>query len=134
MSRRIALVALVVPDYDAALEFYVGTLGFDLLEDTDLGDGKRWVRIAPPGAETALLIARAADTAQQVAIGNQTGGRVSFFLQTDDFNRDYVAMTDAGVLFEEAPRHEPYGSVAVWRDPFGNRWDLLELKARPAAD
>lgn len=134
MSRRIALVALVVPDYDAALEFYVGTLGFDLLEDTDLGGGKRWVRIAPPGAETALLIARAADTAQQAAIGNQTGGRVSFFLQTDDFNRDYVAMTDAGVLFEEAPRHEPYGSVAVWRDPFGNRWDLLELKALPATD
>ncbi len=131
MRQRIALVALVVPDYDAALAFYVDRLGFDLIEDTDLGAGKRWVRIAPPGAPpqgVELLLARAADPRQRTAIGNQTGGRVGFFLYTDDFARDHAAMQAADVIFEEAPRHEPYGTVAVWRDPFGNRWDLIEPK------
>ncbi len=123
--RRIATVALVVPDYDAALTFYVGKLGFDLLEDVDQGT-KRWVRVAPPGGGAALLLARAEGEAQAAAIGNQTGGRVFLFLDTDDFARDHAAMTAAGVEFEEDLRHEPYGTVAVWRDPFGNRWDLIE--------
>ncbi len=121
--RRIATVALVVPDYDAAIAFYVGRLGFRLLEDIAQG-AKRWVRVAPEDG-TALLLARAEGPAQAAAVGNQTGGRVGFFLHTDDFARDHAAMLAAGVAFEEAPRHEPYGTVAVWRDPFGNRWDLI---------
>ena len=120
-------VTLVVPDYDAAIAFYVGVLGFDLRADRDLGGGKRWVLVAPPGAASALLLARADGTAQEAAIGQQTGGRVGFFLMSDDFAADYARMLAAGVIFEEAPRHEPNGSVAVWRDPFGNRWDLLHL-------
>lgn len=119
-------MALVVPDYDAALAFYVGKLGFDLLEDVDQGT-KRWIRVAPAGGGgAALLLARAEGPAQSAAIGNQTGGRVSLFLTTDDFARDHALMTAAGVEFEEPPRQEPYGTVAVWRDPFGNRWDLIE--------
>ncbi|MCX7889278.1 MAG: VOC family protein [Rhodobacteraceae bacterium] len=125
MPARIAAVTLVVPDYDAAIAFYVGRLGFTLMADADLGDGRRWVTVAPPGGGTALLLARAADDRQRAAIGNQTGGRVGFFLQTDDFAGDHAAMVAAGILFEEAPRTEPYGIVAVWRDPFGNRWDLI---------
>ena len=125
MRRRIGAVALVVPDYDAAIAFYVGTLGFELRGDADLGGGKRWVTVAPPGAETALLLARAATGAQAAAVGNQTGGRVGFFLETDDFDREHAAMRAAGVTFEEPPRTEAYGRVAVWRDPFGNRWDLI---------
>ncbi|MDO6730392.1 VOC family protein [Marinovum sp. 2_MG-2023] len=127
MSRHICLVALVVPDYDAAIAFYVDAVGFDLLEDSDLGGGKRWVRIAPKGAQTAILLARAVDDQQQAAVGNQTGGRVGFFLQTDDFAADHTRMTRAGVTFEEPPRDESYGRVAVWRDPFGNRWDLIQF-------
>ena len=130
MARRhLSAVALVVPDYDAAIAFYTGALGFDLIEDTDLGEGKRWVLVAPPGAETRLLLARAATPEQRAAIGNQTGGRVGFFLKTTDFEADYARMTARGVEFEEAPRHEAYGRVAVFRDPFGNRWDLLESAA-----
>jgi catechol 2,3-dioxygenase-like lactoylglutathione lyase family enzyme len=128
VKRRIATVALVVPDYDAGLDFYVGKLGFDLLEDLDQGS-KRWVRVAPPGGGAALLLARAEGKVQAAAIGNQCGGRVFLFLETDDFARDHAAMTAAGVVFEEAPRQEPYGTVAVWRDPFGNRWDLIEHRA-----
>lgn len=129
--RRLATVTLVVPDYDAAISFYCGRLGFDLLQDIDLGEGKRWVTVAPQngGAGAAILLARAASSTQEAAIGNQTGGRVGFFLESDDFARDHAAMLAAGVSFEEQPRHEPYGIVAVWRDPFGNRWDLLERKA-----
>ncbi|MGR3433451.1 MAG: VOC family protein [Shimia sp.] len=122
----ISLVALVVPDYDAALDFYVRRVGFDLLEDTDLGGGKRWVRVAPPGGGTALLIARAVGADQEAAIGRQTGGRVGFFLETDDLAADHARMIAAGIRFEAAPRTEPYGTVAVWRDPWGNRWDLLQ--------
>ncbi|WP_095590853.1 VOC family protein [Actibacterium ureilyticum] len=122
----ISAVALVVPDYDAAIAFYVGTLGFDLICDIPQ-DGKRWVLVAPPGAtECRLLLARAVTGDQRATIGNQTGGRVGFFLTTDDFARDHAAMLAAGVTFEEPPRVEPYGIVAVWRDPFGNRWDLLQ--------
>ena len=126
--QHIGALALVVPDYDAALAFYVGKLGFRLLEDIRQGPEKRWITVMPPGDApgTALLLARAVGPAQQAAIGNQTGGRVFLFLLTDDFARDHAAMQVAGVEFEQAPRHEPYGIVAVWRDPFGNRWDLLE--------
>jgi len=129
MSGGIAAVALVVPDYDDAIAFYVGQAGFRLIEDTDQGGGKRWVLVAAAGGGTALLLARAANPAQRAAIGNQTGGRVGFFLETDDFERDHTAMTAAGVVFEEEPRREVYGLVAVWRDPFGNRWDLLQRAA-----
>ena len=128
MTRFISLITLVVPDYDTAIDFYVTVLGFDLLEDTDLGNGKRWVRVAPKNAETALLLAKATTPDQQTAIGNQTGGRVGFFLQTDDFARDYEQMRAKGVDFREPPRDEPYGIVVVFADPFGNKWDLLELR------
>jgi catechol 2,3-dioxygenase-like lactoylglutathione lyase family enzyme len=130
MAQSIDTVALVVPDYDAAIAFYVGTLGWKLLSDLPQGPGKRWVVVAPPGGSgTRLLLARAEGPAQTAAIGNQTGGRVGFFLTTDDFARDHAAMLAAGVTFEEEPRHEPYGTVAVWRDPFGNRWDLIAFQA-----
>lgn len=131
MTRAVATVALVVPDYDDAIGFYVGIMGFELLEDVDQGT-RRWVRVAPPGGNgAALLLAHAEGPAQATAIGNQAGGRVFLFLETDDFGRDHAAMQAAGVLFEEAPRTEPYGRVAVWRDPFGNRWDLIERRASP---
>ena len=133
MARRVATVTLVAPDYAPAIAFYVGALGFELVEDAPLGGGKRWVVVAPPGGAGArLLIARADGPAQQAAIGAQTGGRVFLFLETDDFDRDHAAMTAAGVAFEETPRDEPYGRVAVFRDPFGNRWDLIE-PASPAS-
>lgn len=118
----------MVPDYDAAISFYCGLLGFSLISDVPQ-QGKRWVTIAPPGAPPGachLVLARAVGPAQRAAIGNQTGGRVGFFLSTDDFARDHAAMLAAGVSFEEPPRFEPYGIVAVWRDPWGNRWDLLQ--------
>ncbi|GGE41367.1 extradiol dioxygenase [Primorskyibacter flagellatus] len=127
MSARLHAVALVVPDYDNAIAFYTGPLDFDLMQDTDLGNGKRWVLVRPKGGDTALLLARAVNDDQRAAIGNQTGSRVGFFLHTDDFASDHARMTAAGVTFEEPPRHEPYGTVAVFRDPFGNRWDLLQL-------
>ena len=124
MPARLSAIALVVPDYEAGLAFYVGKLGFRLVEDIDQGR-KRWVVVEPPGGGTRLVLARAEGPVQEAAIGNQAGGRVFLFLQTDDFARDHAGMLAAGVTFEEAPRHEPYGSVAVWRDPFGNRWDLI---------
>ncbi|MEL7105459.1 MAG: VOC family protein [Pseudomonadota bacterium] len=126
MPARVALFALLVPEYDTGLAFYAGVLGWDVTTDLDQGGGKRWVVVTPPGGGTAVLLARAVGPGQTSAIGNQTGGRVGFFLQTDDFARDHAAMIAAGVAFEEAPRVEPYGTVAVWRDPFGNRWDLIE--------
>jgi catechol 2,3-dioxygenase-like lactoylglutathione lyase family enzyme len=123
---RLGLVTLVVSDYDEAIAYYVGVLGFTLVEDTPLGAGKRWVVVAPYGArETALLLARAATAGQRARVGDQTGGRVALFLHTDDFDRDHERMRAAGVVFEEAPRREPYGTVAVFRDLYGNRWDLL---------
>jgi catechol 2,3-dioxygenase-like lactoylglutathione lyase family enzyme len=124
MAARISALALVVPDYDQAIAFYVGKLGFRLAEDIDQGR-KRWVTVEPPGGGARLLLARAEGALQAATIGNQAGGRVFLFLETDDFVRDHAAMLAAGVEFEEAPRHEPYGTVAVWRDPFGNRWDLI---------
>ena len=132
MTKFIAAVALVVPDYDTAVAFYVGKLGFTLTADDALPNGKRWVVVTPPGGQTGLLLAQAANPAQTAAIGNQAGGRVGFFLQTDDFERDHASMLAKGVQFEEQPRHEAYGKVAVFRDPFGNEWDLLEKPARKA--
>lgn len=129
MAQHISAFALVVPDYDVAIAFYVDTLGFDLIEDTQQSPTKRWVLVAPKGTQTRILLAKADKPEQRAAIGNQTGGRVGFFLNTDDFAFDYERMKTAGVFFEEAPRHESYGSVAVFRDPFGNRWDLLQLKS-----
>jgi catechol 2,3-dioxygenase-like lactoylglutathione lyase family enzyme len=128
MSQRIGHVALLVRDYDEAITYYTERLGFDLLADTGLGDGKRWVLVAPQGgAGTALLLARAATPEQKARIGDQTGGRVFLFLHTDDFWRDYREMESRGVRFTEEPRREAYGTVAVFEDLYGNRWDLLQL-------
>ena len=129
MQKHIACFALVVADYDEAIDFYVRKLGFELREDTDMGDGKRWVLVAPRSAQTAILLARAVDEEQRAAIGRQTGGRVGFFLHTDDFARDHASMLVHGVRFHEEPRREPYGTVAVFEDLYGNRWDLLEPAA-----
>ncbi len=123
---RLQAVTLVVPDYDVGIAYFVGKLGFDLVEDTPRGGGKRWVRVAPKGGETQLLLAVGKDDRQRAAIGNQTGGRVAFFLQTDDFARDHAAFLARGVDFTEKPRREDYGTVAVFRDDFGNPWDLIE--------
>jgi len=128
MAQYIASFALVVADYDEAIAYYTQVLGFELREDSPLEDGKRWVLVAPPGAATGILLAKAANDAQSTRIGNQTGGRVGFFLHTDDFEHDFAAMKARGVRFAEAPRHEDYGTVAVFEDIYGNRWDLLELK------
>ncbi len=120
-------IALLVPDYDAAIAFYCDLLGWQLAEDIDQGT-KRWVRILPPGAtQGSLILAQATGPRQNSAVGNQFGGRVGLFLTTDDFARDHAQMLALGVKFEENPRHEPYGTVAVWQDPFGNRWDLLQF-------
>ena len=131
MSRHLGLIALVVPDYDLAIAHYCGDLGFELVEDTRLSDTKRWVVVSPgPSAQTRILLAKAASPEQAASIGHQTGGRVSFFLSTDDFAHDHAAFQKVGLEFTEAPRAEPYGTVAVFRDKFGNLWDLIE-PARP---
>jgi len=125
--QTLSLVTLVVRDYDAAVRWYVDVLGFILLEDTPLADGKRWVRVGPRGnAGAAFLLARADTPAQEAAVGQQTGGRVGFFLVTDDFAADHAAMLARGVVFAEPPRHEAYGTVAVFLDLYGNRFDLIE--------
>lgn len=130
MAQTLGCVALLVRDYDEAIAWYTGVLGFTLVEDTRQSDDKRWVLIAPPGArETRLLLARAATPAQQARIGDQTGGRVLLFLHTDDFSRDYERMRARGVRFCETPREEAYGTVAVFEDLYGNRWDLLQLRS-----
>ena len=130
MKRYIAMIAVVVRDYDEAIAWYRDAMGFELLEDTERDDGKRWVRMAPPGdARFCLLLAQAATSRQEAAIGDQHGGRVGFFLHTDDFARDHARLVAAGARFEEQPRHEDYGSVAVFRDLYGNRWDLIEPRA-----
>lgn len=130
MSPSIGYVSLVVEDYDAALRFYVDTLGFTLVEDTFIeAQQKRWVLVAPPGSQgTQLLLARASSPEQASRIGNQTGGRVFLFLHTDDFWRDFEAYKARGVVFVREPKEEPYGTVAVFRDLYGNLWDLLELR------
>ena len=130
MSRAVPAILLLVPDYDAGIAFYVGKLGFTLVEDTPLDDGKRWVLVSTDdGAQTRLLLAKAADSAQQAAIGNQAGGRVFLFLKTDDFDADHERFTAAGVRLLEAPRDEAYGKVAVFEDPFGNKWDLIQNRS-----
>lgn len=128
---RIALVTLVVDDYDEAVRFYTEALGFTLAEDEARPDGSRWIVVEPGGSGggTGLLLARAKNEAQAARVGDQTGGRVGFFLHTDDFARDHARMTAAGVTFLEEPRHETYGSVAVFQDLYGNRWDLLQPAA-----
>lgn len=127
MTRSIALVSLVVRDYDEAIAFYTGCLGFSVAEDTPLAEGKRWVVVAPPnGSGAALLLARAATAEQLSCVGNQTGGRVFLFLHTDDFRREYDEMRSRGVQFTEQPREEAYGTVAVFVDLYGNRWDLVQ--------
>jgi catechol 2,3-dioxygenase-like lactoylglutathione lyase family enzyme len=127
MTARLAALALLVTDYDPAIAFFCDVLGFRLTEDVDQGS-KRWVTVEPSGGGTRIVLARAEGQAQRRALGNQAGGRVWLFLETDDFARDHARMQAAGVLFEEAPRHEAYGSVAVWRDPWGNRWDLIQRR------
>ncbi|TPJ78456.1 VOC family protein [Mesorhizobium sp. B2-6-2] len=128
-QRSIATVALVVANYDEAIAWYVERLGFLLIEDVDLGGGKRWVTVAPAkGMGAQLLLAEASGEEQASRIGNQTGGRVFLFLETDDFSRDHQAMLAKGVEFREAPRFETYGTVAVFADLYGNLWDLIEPK------
>jgi uncharacterized glyoxalase superfamily protein PhnB len=129
MQQYLAGISLVVNDYDEAIEFYTRKLSFTLLEDTRMSDTKRWVVIAPPGSTgCTLLLAKAANDAQKAAVGNQTGGRVFLFLHTDDFDRDYNQMQQAGIEFIESPRQEAYGKVVVFADLYGNRWDLIEPK------
>jgi catechol 2,3-dioxygenase-like lactoylglutathione lyase family enzyme len=127
MTQHVSAVTLLVPDYDEAIAFYVGKLGLSLVDDTALSASKRWVVVAPPGSsETGLLLAQADSQAQREAIGNQTGGRVFLILKTADFDRDYARFKQAGIEFLEEPRLEPYGKVVVFRDAFGNKWDLIE--------
>lgn len=127
MPQHLAAIALLVPDYDEAITYYTETLGFELIEDTALSATKRWVLVAPPGAsETRLLLAKAANAEQSAAIGDQAAGRVFIILHTDDFDRDYARYLHASVDFTEQPRNEVYGKVAVFRDAYGNKWDLVE--------
>jgi catechol 2,3-dioxygenase-like lactoylglutathione lyase family enzyme len=130
VTEAIACATLLVRDYDEAIEYFTRALGFTLVEDSPRGDGKRWVVVAPARSTgMRMLLARASDPSQERCIGNQTGGRVSFFLSTDDFAKTYDAMRDRGVRFLDAPRSEPYGTVAVFADVYGNRWDLIEPNA-----
>lgn len=123
---QLGAVSLLVRDYDEAIAFFVGKLGFDLSEDTDMGGGKRWVRVTPKGGHTSLLLARATTDAQRAAVGKQAGDRVWLFLETDDLVRDHADWTAAGVEFRETPRQESYGKVVVFQDLYGNGWDLIE--------
>jgi catechol 2,3-dioxygenase-like lactoylglutathione lyase family enzyme len=128
MPAHLGAVSVLVPDYDEAIAYYTKALGFQLVEDTPLSPEKRWVLVAPRGESSCrLLLAKAKNAAERAAIGRQAGGRVFLFLHTDDFWRDYRAFVAAGVTFNEAPRTEPYGTVAVFTDLYGNKWDLLQL-------
>ena len=127
--QSIAAVTLVVADYDEALAFFAGKLGFEVVEDTPLPGDKRWLLVRPPGSGTALLLARAASPPQASRVGDQAGGRVFLFLRTDDFWRDYHDMRSRGVRFAEEPREEAYGTVAVFLDLYGNRWDLVQPRS-----
>jgi len=128
MGQSIATVALVVSAYDEAIAYFCDKIGFSLYADTDMGAGKRWVVVGPHGSGAHLLLARADGPVQQAAIGNQTGGRVGFFLETTDFDADHARLVSKGVRFLEAPRLEDYGKVAVFEDLYGNKWDLIEPK------
>lgn len=127
MKQQLGAVSVLVRDYDEAIAFYTGALGFELIEDSPRGSGKRWVLVAPRGGGACLLLARAATSEQAAQVGNQCGGRVWLFLHTDDFQRDYQRMRECGVRFCETPRNESYGIVAVFEDLYGNRWDLLQM-------
>ena len=127
-QRSVGAVTVLVSDYQEAIDYFVDTLGFALIEDTKLSEEKRWVQVSP-GVGTCLLLAKAEGERQVAAIGNQSGGRVFLFLTTDNFWRDYRAYVSRGVEFQEEPRHEEYGTVAVFRDKYGNQWDLIEPAA-----
>ncbi len=128
-KQRIAAVAIIVRDYDEAKDYYCRVLGFTVAEDLPLGDGKRWLVVTPPGgADSQLVLAQASNPDQMSRVGNQTGGRVFLFLHTDDFQRDYAAFRARGVKFCELPREEPYGTVAVFQDLYGNLWDLIQRR------
>jgi catechol 2,3-dioxygenase-like lactoylglutathione lyase family enzyme len=128
MPQHLAHVTFLVKDYEETIAFFTGALGFQLVEDTAMNDGKRWVVVAPPGSggSTSLLLARASTPEQVIQVGNQTGGRVFLFLHTDDFQRDYDRMQSQGVRFAEPPREEPYGTVVIFYDLYGNKWDLIQ--------
>ena len=127
MRQSIGCVCLLVREYDEAIAFYTGRLRFRVVEDTEMGEGRRWVVLAPPGSSGAtLLLARAKSPQEIAAVGKQAGGRVFLFLNTDDFARDHGEMTERGVRFNEEPRRETYGTVAVFEDLYGNKWDLIE--------
>ena len=125
MTLNLSAITYLVNDYDEAISWFTTKLGFQLLEDTDMGSGKRWVRVAPSAAGTAFILAKASDAAQQRAVTNAAGGRVAYFLYTDDFASDHARMIKAGIKFREMPRHEAYGTVAVFEDLYGNGWDLI---------
>lgn len=129
-GRRLATATLLVADYDEAIAWYCERAGFRLAEDIALGAGRRWVTLEPGSGSARLLLARAEGAAQRRRVGDQAGGRVAFFLETDDFRRDHAAMLACGVVFREAPRHEAYGIVAVFEDLYGNPWDLIEPAGR----
>lgn len=129
MTQTIATIALLVNDYDEAISFYCDVLGFNLVADTELGGDKRWVLVAPRGNKGGELLLAKAEGAEQLArVGDQTGGRVGFFLNSDNFLKDHAAFSERGVKFLEEPRHEAYGSVAVFEDLYGNKWDLIQPK------
>ena len=129
MNRNLAMITLLVKEYDEAITFFTSQLGFELLEDTALDEKKRWVVVKPKGkAQAAILLAKADSPEQEKAIGNQSGGRIFLFLYTDNFWRDYSWMRQNGIVFNEEPRTESYGTVAVFKDLYGNLWDLLEPK------
>jgi catechol 2,3-dioxygenase-like lactoylglutathione lyase family enzyme len=131
MMQTLAQVSLVVSDYDEAIQFYTKKLNFSLVEDTVLSESKRWVVIAPPGSSGCnLLLAKASTEEQQSRVGNQTGGRVFLFLYTDDFKRDYANMTKEGIQFVRGPIEEPYGTVVVFKDLYGNLWDFIQPKIK----
>jgi catechol 2,3-dioxygenase-like lactoylglutathione lyase family enzyme len=130
LQRRLASISYVAPGYDEAIAFFCDALGFSLVEDVDLGAGKRWVVVSPGGGGASLVIAKAADARQRAAIGAVAGGRVAFFLETDDFARDYQVFAAHGVKFLETPRREAYGVVAVFEDAFGVKWDLIQRAER----
>lgn len=123
---HLGALSLLVADYDEAIAWFTSSLGFTLIEDADLGGGKRWIKVAPPGGQTAIILAKASTPEQAAQIGRQGGGRVWLFLHSGDFARDHAAMSAAGVRFLETPRREAYGQVAVFEDLYGNRWDLIE--------
>ena len=132
MPAQLFLVTIIVRDYDEAKDWYADKRGFSVIEDTDLGGGKRWLVLSPCIGSAGFLLAEAKNDAERAAIGNQTGGRVAFFLNTDDFARDHAAMLSKGVKFRAAPRREPYGTVAVFEDLCGNLFDLIERKPKSA--